>query len=322
MTYQFSKYATTIDELKTTLDKYGVAIIPSVLNDEECDNIVSGIWDCLEHVSSQWPVSIDRLNPSTWKLLSEFFPLHSMLIQHFGIGHCQAAWDVRQNVKLVSLFAHLWKCSNEDLLVSFDGLSFHPPPEIVAKGYNRNNTWFHTDQSFTRNSFECVQSWVTGLDVEKGDATLSFMESSHKFHEMCARKFNIVDKSNWYKLSREQEDFYLENGCRYGRIKCPKGSVVFWDSRTIHCGVESERGRQTPKFRAVIYACFAPKIMATEKDLEKKRAAFRNQRTTSHWPCKVKMFAKNPRTYGRKLAPMTLVPPPVLSDLGVKLAGF
>jgi len=61
------------------------------------------------------------------------------------------------------------------------------------------------------------------------------MESSNNFHEEFAKKFNITNKSDWYKLNKEETQFYLEKDCLYKKIKCPKGSLVFWDSRTIHC---------------------------------------------------------------------------------------
>ena len=109
-------------------------------------------------------------------------PMHSMLFQHWKIGHSQHVWDVRQNPKVVDTFAKIWSCNPEDLLVSFDGASFHLPPENTNRGWF-NKQWFHTDQSFTRNDFECIQSWITSLDVEEGDATLSFMESSHLYHK-------------------------------------------------------------------------------------------------------------------------------------------
>jgi hypothetical protein len=41
--------------------------------------------------------------------------------------------------------------------------------------------------------------------------------------------------------------------------------------------------------------------MATESDLKKKRKYFEEQRMTSHWPHKIKVFAKTPRTYGNIL---------------------
>ena len=39
--YEYEKYKTTKENLTKTLNEYGVAIIPSILNDEECDNLVS-----------------------------------------------------------------------------------------------------------------------------------------------------------------------------------------------------------------------------------------------------------------------------------------
>jgi ectoine hydroxylase-related dioxygenase (phytanoyl-CoA dioxygenase family) len=49
-------------------------------------------------------------------------------------------------------------------------------------------------------------------------------------------------KNDWYKLNKEEEKFFLEKGCKIKKIMCPKGSLVLWDSRTIHCGVEALKG--------------------------------------------------------------------------------
>ena len=43
---------------------------------------------------------------------------------------------------------------------------------------------------------------------------------------------------------------------------------------------------------------------------------------TSHWPAKVKLFPKNPRTYGNPLPEITSIVKPELTELGKKLAGF
>ena len=45
-------------------------------------------------------------------------------------------------------------------------------------------------------------------------------------------------------------------------------------------------------------------------------------RTTSHWPNKVKLFSKTPRTYGKDLPNVNLIEKPKLTELGLKLAGF
>ena len=115
--------------------------------------------------------------------LFKLFPKHSFLQQHFGVGHSQVVWDIRQNEKIAQLFADFWNVKKEELLVSFDGFSMGVPHEVTNRGYYRGRTWYHTDQSFTRNDFECVQSWVTGHDVNEGDATLIF-EGSRNYMEI------------------------------------------------------------------------------------------------------------------------------------------
>ena len=65
-----------------------------------------------------------------------------------------------------------------------------------------------------------------------------------------------------------------------------------------------------------------PRQQATEKQIEKRKRAFKELRMTSHWPCNVKLFAKNPRTYGGALPEITLIEPPTLTQLGKRLVGY
>ena len=321
-TYEYERYIATSDTLKDVLNEYGVAIIPSVLDDDECKEMVDGMWDTLEYWTQYWETQIKRDDSSTWKSLRDLLPKHSMLIQHYGLGHAQFIWNLRQNQKCISIFAKLWKCKEEDLLVSFDGASFSMPSEITKIGWFRK-AWFHTDQSYLRNCFECIQSWVTGFDVNDGDATLGFYEKSHRYHEAFAEHFEMTDKSDWYKLQNEDEiDFYKNNGCAEKYIKCPKGSMVFWDSRTIHCGVEPRKGRENINFRCVAYLCYMPRSLAKNADIKKKIKAFEEMRMTSHWPCKIKLFPKMPRTYGAEVKEVVPLKFPELNELGRKLAGY
>jgi hypothetical protein len=320
--YEFTKYSTNLENLKETLQKYGVAIIPSVLNPEECSNISSGIWDFLEYISQNWSIPINRNNQDSWKGFYDLYPLHSMLLKNWYIGHAQVCWDVRQNIKILNIFSHLWNCEPEELLSSFDGFSFHLPPEITNRGWYKNKLWLHVDQSFTDNSFKCIQSWVTAYDIDEGDATLAFLEKSHLFHEDFGREFDIKDKSNWYKLNDDEKQFYINNDCILKKIKCPKGSLVLWDSRTIHCGIEPLRNRIKPNFRAIIYLCYLPRSLSTQKQIEKKIKAFEKLRTTSHWPCNIKLNSINPRTYGKDIPNIAIIPYPQLSEIGYKLAGL
>jgi ectoine hydroxylase-related dioxygenase (phytanoyl-CoA dioxygenase family) len=324
-----NKYHCTKENLKETIEKYGVAIIPNILDEKECKNMLDGIWDYFEIITKEWEIPIDRLKDDTWNQIYKLYLLHSMLIQYWNIGQAQVSWDIRQNPKIIEIFTYFWK--TQELLVSFDGLSFNLPPEKTNRGWHRKN-WFHTDQSFMNNEFKCLQSWVTALDVNEGDATLSFMESSNKYHKEFNEfyKINKIEdkksddykkyKDNWYRLNEEEEKFYIDRGCLYNKIICKKGSLVLWDSRTIHCGVEAIKSREKPNIRAIIYLCYMPKSLYSKSQIEKKKKAFRELRTTNHWG--TKLFPKHPRTYGKELPNITNIEEPKLNDIGKKLAGF
>jgi ectoine hydroxylase-related dioxygenase (phytanoyl-CoA dioxygenase family) len=327
-------YYTTKENLRETIDRFGVAIIPNVLTETECENMVNDMWGYFEHITKEWEIPIDRNNKNTWREYYKLIPSHSMLIQHYNVGHCKASWDVRQNEKIIDIFSHFW--GTDELLVSFDGLSFHFPPEVTNRGWYRKNN-MHCDQCFLRNDFECIQSWVTGLDVNENDATLAFYEKSNNFHQEFKEKkikdldvgakiekcpYPEINKKDWYKLSETDIAFYVEKGCQFKRISCPKGSLVFWDSRTIHCGVEAVKEREIQNFRAVIYLCYMPKELCSEKELKKKQKAFTELRTTSHYPCKIKLFGKSPHTYGSPVPIVSQISPPVLTEVGLSLAGF
>ena len=101
--------------VRTTLEQFGVAFIPNLLNDAECEAMNSGMWNTLNHLSSS---PIQQTNPESWRVVQQFHPLRSGILQFNGIGHAQYVWDVRQNPKVTQVFANFW--GEEDLLMSFD----------------------------------------------------------------------------------------------------------------------------------------------------------------------------------------------------------
>ena len=322
------KYLTDLDSAKDMLDKYGVAIIPNVLSIKEKNEVINGVWDHLEYASSKWEIPIDREKNITWKI-DNFSPLHSMLIQHHSIGHCQTIWDIRQNPKIVKIFQTLW--NEEEMVTSFDGISIHFPPEENGKprcGWQtgtHKSKWYHSDQSFLNNKLECYQTWYTPLIVDEGDATLAFLEKSHLFHKSLRKKYNITEKDNWYRINENEYQTYVEEyKCKPRRIKCPANSLVLWDSRVIHFGAQPLKDRVEPNVRMCIYICMLPRSLCTDKQLKLKQKRFNELRLTTHWPVESDMFSKNPRKWSSSdVKEEILLPPsPKLTKLGKSLAGF
>ena len=323
--YECEKYeCSTVEEAKLKLNEYGVAIIKDILNQEECLNMQEGMWSFLETVTSKFPTPINRWDSKTWINMKELYPMHHMLIQHWSVGHAQFMWNLRQNPKILDVFRKLW--NEKDLISSFDGCSFNMPPEYTGNGWFKKS-WLHSDQNYTRNTDECFQSWVTAFDVNEGDATLCFLENSHKYHKAFQERFNITDKGDWYLLdnktsSQYEHNFYLNNNCPKKFIKCKAGSMVLWNSKTIHCGVEPIKDRPQANFRCVAYICMTPKKLASETIIKKRIKAFEEMRMTTHWPHKSILFGKKPHTYGKVILEITPIPRPQLSEVGRKLVGY
>ena len=66
MSYEGEKYHTTPEGLKGTIEKYGVAVIPGILDEGELLSMRGGMWDYLEHISQNFEKPISRDDSKTW----------------------------------------------------------------------------------------------------------------------------------------------------------------------------------------------------------------------------------------------------------------
>ena len=95
-TYEHEEYVTDLKGLKAMLKEKGVAIVHGILDENECTTMYNGAWDFIEHITSNWEIPISRDNEKSWKQFPDLFTLHSMLIQHHGIGHAQFLWELEE----------------------------------------------------------------------------------------------------------------------------------------------------------------------------------------------------------------------------------
>lgn len=311
------KYYTTSDKVKENIEKYGVAIVPGLLDKEECDKGISGMWDTFEYLTQNAPKPVNRNDNTSWKTTFDLSPSLGMIYGYYGLGHSQFIWDIRQNPKCINVFANMWGTS--DLISSFDGFSYHSSSSITGVDYAPVE-WYHTDQSYTKDYFEGVQSWVTLYDVNEGDATLVFLEYSHLYQQEIRDEFNKNSLSDWNLLTEEEIEMYENYGCSEVNITCPAGSLVMWDSRLVHYGRLPDNDRVVDNTRAVIYLNYTPKENVSDEILDYRHLLFEKKITTNHQ-------SYNP--IGRPRVPNDLlidydIPElglPVLSDVGKKLIG-
>jgi len=259
-----TQFRCTLETLKQTLAEHGVAVLEGLLDEAECARLEGGMWDWVTHTTSVWPTPVTR-DPSTWREFVAKLQPKKGLVQHpYWVGHAQFAWDVRQNPKVVKVFEAIWGTS--DLVTSFDGWVFGLDPRVTNLGWGSTPN-LHIDQTEkckVEGVAECIQASITALDQEEGDATFLVLPGSHKMHgafvDKC-RESGVKVEGNWHKLTEDQKAYYSIEPVR---IVCPKGSMVLWDSRTVHCGVppvKPGKGKTSakPKNRMVVFVCMQPR---------------------------------------------------------------
>lgn len=315
-----------IENILTSLKENGYAVVPGILNEQECNDNIKLIWKWLENLGT----GIKKDDPKTWKGLNWPSNIHG-IIQHHHIGHTDFAWNVRTHPNVHKVFSKIW--DTEKLIVSFDSACIMKPPEL--SGYwGKNNVWFHTDQSYRDSRKKCIQGLVTLEEMGSDDGTLKVLAGSHNYHNDFVKYKKEKDSkwkaeaNNWYKLKRNEIDWYREQkDVKEVRVNAPKGSLVLWDSRTIHQNSPPVRGRTCPesgpRWRYVVYSCMLPADKIKPRDMAKKQKALKELRMTTHWPYPVYLFPEKPRTYGRKMPKLKTVEKlPKLTPLGRKLAGI
>ena len=314
-----------LSNVAKSIRENGIVVIPNVISKEKIKKYKKQLWNMFSDMTFNLQKPISRRDPKSWKNIYEMFPSHNMLIQHWKVGHSPLAWNIRQEEKVIQAFSNIWDVSPDELLVSFDGMSFHMPPEETERGwYNKNNDWYHTDQT-NRFGFSCVQGMITLYDINEGDATFAYKERSNFQHSNFFEYTKIRPSDDWYKLTIPELDYFKR--CPNRRIKAKAGSLILWDSRLFHCGCGPIYGRRKSNFRAVFYICMTPRDWSTEEDIKNKQKAFQQANMTTHNPNKIVMYPSLPRTYGstiksRLITDSKTVKLSDLSDIGKKLAGF
>ncbi len=274
----YKSYETTLEDLPEFLAQHGVAVLPAVLNSEEAKTMQAEMWAMLAKLTKDFHDPIEETDPRTWASMAELRPLHGLLLNSLGICHSAPSWRARQHPGVAAAFARIWGCEPTDLVTSFDGMSIHlpaeaQPPEVVKQhlAFHKRD-WFHVDQSLGRPQFECVQGFVTAFDTNDGDCTLAVFEGSNAFAEALSQNFTGLDVPHDYvPMETVHLDFLRKAGCKRFNVRAPAGSLVLWDSRTVHCGCLPQRGRPTPVPRCVAYVCMWPRARLTQEEIERKR---------------------------------------------------
>ena len=259
--------------ISTELNTKGFCIVPDILSNDELLEA--------KQLFYNWQNTIPNHNK-----LHDLIDPHGIYKFHQA-GHQKHAWFIRTRPKVIDIFKKLWKC--DDLIVSFDGSCY-----ITDKCSKTDKIWTHTDQAPNNEGLQCYQGFVS-LTNNK-ERTLVVYEGSHNLHEIYFEENNIKSSINWQLIDHE---FLKEIDDSKRVLEVPAGALVLWDSRTFH---QNQYGKPGSEERIVQYVCYLPKSHPKNtKTQQKKREMYLlEKRTTSHWPCPIRVNSLQPQTYGDK----------------------
>ena len=308
----------TADDIRSTVERYGVAILTDVMTPEENQKIIDQVWSTYEKVIP----GFKRDDTTTWPRRIDTQCLYAMLDHCHGIGHGRAMWTVREHPAVANAFATIYNIDKNDLLTSFDGMSFHLPTEITKFGASPTADWFHTDQRPEIPSFDCIQSWFTPINVHgQQDATIEVLVGSNAVVQSLSSTTEHTGR-DWVKFSDKDIAKWFSN-CKRVRISCPAGSMVFWDSRTLHQGVKPKQSRATPNIRMAMYVCMMPRSLADDSTLRKRIQAYEQHRMSTHHPIRFNLQSLKSHLRFAKPAKLNYPDfPDQLTAFGRRLVGY
>ncbi len=291
------------------LEDLGYCVIPQILSNSETELLYQRVWH--EFIEKAWP-ACKMSDRSNWK---ETFPIHNKRGIFAGpAGQTQVMWDLRQDPRIVNIFAQVW--NTNDLIVSMDGLSLMCPPEI-REGFI--DPWPHVDQVIIRRRGNfahdnnppigfisesllktrpyTIQGQFLFEDSFDGDGGFYCIPKSHlRFAEFAPELEAISEMEMPLSEKRKIRQTFLEGFFSNSKDECgnfyctkhitaPRGSLILWDSRTVHWNQHANKYRGNgDRVRMVGYLCYVPKKRLTEENRAIRKHAFDTGVSTGHNP--------------------------------------
>ncbi|KKY21922.1 putative phytanoyldioxygenase [Phaeomoniella chlamydospora] len=273
----------TVDPTKSFRDwrddlfRDGYVVIKNVIPQERCDYYIDKMFEW----AGRFPWGFDRNDRSTWT--DEHLPTHIKggMYHGYRVQHERFMWEARTEPGVIEAFTKLW--GTDKLLASFDGMNFTLPSGTPLEP---TQPWPHVDQNPKRTGMQCVQGIINLAPNGPDDGGLLVMQGSTKIMEEFFKTHQGVigratwGSSDWFGFDEEEVKWFEDRGCKILKVCAEPGSIILWDSRTMHYNCVPK----TQNLRAVIYACYTPSSFASPEVLKEKARFFDERMGTTHWP--------------------------------------
>ncbi|KAH7037022.1 uncharacterized protein B0I36DRAFT_237800 [Microdochium trichocladiopsis] len=315
----FSQPHQSFGDWRDDLLRDGYVVVKGAVPRDRADRYADAMYSWLENFNGG--MGFRRDDPST--IRNEHLPIinEKGMVNGYGVAHESFTWAVRQEPGVIDAFQKAY--GTPDLIVSFDNINMaFPSRSDVAS----NKPWPHQDQDPAKPGFRCLQGIVNILPNGDRDGGLIVCKGAHllseEFHEAFKNEPNRIWAwtNEWYGFTAEGMEWLKNKGCEWIKVNAEPGDLLLWDSRTPHYNLSPE-GTQ-PRF--AMYTCYLPVTEATHEDLIRKKGAFEDLKSTTHWPNAMHVGGIPvlrdgvPCPYNKDRP----IERPVLSEVGYKLTGI
>lgn len=269
------------EKIKATFQDFGVCIVTDVLSNAECAAFEE-LWhhDLLrlldghkvegEAARQAQNVQQDlKAWPQRW---DQHLGIKGMASKH-DLPHGSFAWAARMHPKVRQVFADLYESSPEDLVVGLDNVFWCSAQE---EGSSTNPEWLHVDQNHrTGMTWPCAQGvlYIWPSEGSSSSTTVVWPKSHKEAYEKMMDDPEAITrgrsmggqsvKLKELQLPYLREELLSEALLNSRRVPCPAGSLLLWDSRTVHQG-----WRGGPRLAQPI--CWEPRERRSEEALHRK----------------------------------------------------
>lgn len=280
------------------LHRDGYVVVPRVISEALADTTLSDFQAFCAHATGQ------LFSEQDYDRKLELKNVHGIIEYPGGLSHVDFVTRIRNDPGVQHVFADIYRVDPQmdPIVLSMDRVNYQASETMRGIPARPRKAWWHVDQKWTEPQFKCVQGYVDMVGSESDDhGGLQVISGSHRCFEdlALAHAAGMTDSGwdrDWHRLSREELEYCVSRGGQVVNVKCPKGGMVLWDSRTVHM---SRPNRHPVDERFVVYTCGWPQSRLTAKDLERRAEAERLRRATSHWPDARHYFSEKPRWFGR-----------------------
>jgi ectoine hydroxylase-related dioxygenase (phytanoyl-CoA dioxygenase family) len=282
-------------EIRHQLDTLGYAVIPDIIPETLTDQTLCDFQAFHAQATGQ------QFSPEYYQRDYELKNVHGIVEFPGALSHVDFVNRVRYHPNVLRVFSEIYGTDpiQDPIQMSFDRVNYQASEEMRKITTRDRKSWWHVDQHWKKQRFECIQGYVdiVGSETDKHGG-LMVLESSHLLFSTLARMHQAKEITggwdrDWYRLDEAAYEYFISR-CTPINVKCPKGGMVLWDSRTIHM---SRPNRHLTDERFVIYTCGFPSSRLTPKDFTRREEAIRKRRATSHWPDARHLFPEKPRWF-------------------------